>query len=195
MCSLGCNRLLDGQDQQVAPSALSEFRAGVRACSPPLTEHILALMDKGLVWHSLSASGEPKQVYQGANEQVYQGTRSRITCVSSLRQALHPSFHLAPLPARRHSFLAHQTLWADEESFAAVMAFANYRRSLVYLCNCRRSMVSLRVWSMHMSMSMSMSMQLPQGYLHVSSKAGLSIRILYVSTAGLCLHQLARDQC
>lgn len=120
-CAL-CNRLVDGQDQQVAPSAVAEFRAGVRPCSPPLTEHIISLIAQGLVWHlSPSVTGEEPQEREG--------TSSRITCVSSLSQALHPSVHHT-LSTQPHSLVAHQTLWADEESFAAVMAFANYRRSV-----------------------------------------------------------------
>ena len=120
LCTTPCNRLLDGQDQQVAPSAVSEFRAGVRPCSPPLTEHIISLVGQGLVWHASPwVTGEEKQEPE-ANS-------SRITCVSSLSQALHHSVHL---PAQPHSFMVHESLWADEESFAAVMAFANYRRSV-----------------------------------------------------------------
>ena len=49
-------RLLDAQDQQVAPSALAEFRAGVRPCSVTITEHITSLVAQGLAWYTLSLS-------------------------------------------------------------------------------------------------------------------------------------------
>jgi hypothetical protein len=49
-----------------------------------------------------------------------------------LCEALHPSVHMAVTPEaeeeEEESYLAHATLWADEESLAAVMPFANYRR-------------------------------------------------------------------
>jgi hypothetical protein len=60
------------------------------------------------------------------------GTSAGITCVSSLREALHPSVHMVVTPGAEEEeeefYLAHATLWADEESLAAVMPFANYRR-------------------------------------------------------------------
>jgi len=108
-------RLLDAQDQQVAPSVLAEFRAGVRPCSVPITEHITSLVAQGLAW-----------------QHQVMGTSSDITCVSSLREALHSSVHMTVTPEpeeeEEESYLAHATLWADEESLAAVMPFANYRR-------------------------------------------------------------------
>jgi len=152
-----CNRpthsLVDGNQLQVAPSAVVEFRAGVAACSRPLLQHLSSLVQQGLRWQGqvsgVEASGvEASGVVDAPTpEAAEERARAvRVECVSSFSavaqqvaptQQAHTTEQAGQAPeASSGSYRAHSSRWADLESLAAVMAFANHRRSLRLLpCN------------------------------------------------------------
>lgn len=150
--SKSCNRpthsLVDGNQLQVAPSAVVEFRAGVAACSRPLLQHLSSLVQQGLTWQGqVSGVGASGVVDAPSPEAAEERARAvRVECVSSFSvvvqqvaptQQAHATEEAAQAPeASSGSYRAHSSRWADLESLAAVMAFANHRRSLPLLsCN------------------------------------------------------------
>ena len=97
---------------------LVEFRAGVKTCSNGISRHISSLVSKGIGWWK---SGDADAVH--------------LTCVSSManmeekcvRGGMAVGYEQDGV-REDEAYVAEETLWADDETFATVMAFANYRR-------------------------------------------------------------------
>jgi hypothetical protein len=121
------NRLLDGEDNQVLPSAVVEFRAGVRTCSPAVTQHVRSLLHQGLAW-------DVRFIDVQEASWSFNDSSPRLSCVSDFNpEGSGDRWVQAATETTKQGwseFWAHETMWADPESFAAVMAFANYRRFL-----------------------------------------------------------------